>query len=726
MKSLRIFKQSFANFIRRPMMVLSFVAVAFVPILYCGFLIRGTWNPYGQLNELPVAIVNLDKGTISQGKTMNVGQDFIQELKNNASFDWNFVSESEAEQGMKGNHYYASITIPPNFSEKVASLSSDRPQQAEMEFESNSYYNFVAGQISENATKELRERLSHNLTEAYSRSIYAQFESLSGGLSAASEGATQLHTGAIRLDDGLKQLAMNMSVLAAGTGQLNSKTGSLVNGADKLSDGASQLGSGASELAAGARKLSDAGNKLEIGASTAERGAAALKKGIESAKDGADRMTSGIQSAATGSKQLKEGLSASISGIEALTDGSGKVAKGLQQAMDANKELADNPQLKELLAASQAVSTSANDLLAAQKKLLAGSQGLDAGQQNLMDGSRNLSGAHAQLLQGATELQAGQKQLSDGIKTYNANFSSLVTGSDKLAQGGKQVNSGAKQLSGGLRQMADGIASASSGAAKLDSGAKQLSEGAVQLANGSGELDDKLGEAASSTSKLQANDEMIKMLAQPVAIKTIDERKVTIYGFGIAPYFISMALFAGALVFTTIVSARQSLVEGAGGFPLFFTKMLTFGLLSLAQSLIVVIILVYALGVKVQSVPLFFIYTAIVGLTFMFVVQAIVTWLDLPGRFVVLLLMIFQLTSSAGTFPLELLPGWAKAMNPLFPMTYSIRGFRDVISSGDFGHMWLQAARLGAYLIVFLLLTLVYFLSKGKKTDEEQLMPVKV
>lgn len=77
----------------------------------------------------------------------------------------------------------------------MASLSSDNPRQAEIVFESNSYYNFVAGQISENATKELKEKLSHNLTEAYSRSIYSQFETLSSGLGDASEGAARLNTG---------------------------------------------------------------------------------------------------------------------------------------------------------------------------------------------------------------------------------------------------------------------------------------------------------------------------------------------------------------------------------------------------------------------------------------------------------------------------------------------------------------------------------------------------
>ncbi len=160
MRPFQVFKQSFRYFIRNPMLIVTFVGVAFIPTLYSGFLIKGTWDPYGKLSSLPVAVVNLDEGADNNGKPLNVGQDFVAELKKNKSFNWNFVSEEEAIQGMQGNRYYASITIPPPFSQDAASLTGDHPKQAGIIFESNSYYNFVAGQISENATRELKDKLS--------------------------------------------------------------------------------------------------------------------------------------------------------------------------------------------------------------------------------------------------------------------------------------------------------------------------------------------------------------------------------------------------------------------------------------------------------------------------------------------------------------------------------------------------------------------------------------
>ncbi|BBI34187.1 YhgE/Pip family protein [Cohnella abietis] len=727
MHPFHVFKQSFRYFIHKPMLVISFIAVAFIPTLYSGFLIRGTWNPYGQLSNLPVAIVNMDQGASYEGKSLNVGKDFVDELSNNNSFAWSFVNKEEADQGMKGNHYYASITIPANFSQDIATLSSDNPKQASILFESNSYYNFVAGQISENVSKELKERLSHNVTEAYSRSIFTQFESLSSGLSLASKGSNDLNTGAVQLNDGIVKFSSSLAELAKGAGTLDSSVGLLKDGAGALQTGVIQLNNGASELSLGAKKLAAAGIGLQEGALKTEQGSTAITAGIKSSKAAADQLTAGLQSTVTGSGQLNDGLGSSLSSIDELSTGSAQVATGLQKAMDSNESLASDPQLQKLLAASQEVAKGTKELLSGQKKLQAASGALYSGQQKLLAGSQKLSTGQDSMLRGVTELQTGQKQIYEGLKEYNSKFNQITTGSSKLAEGAKQLNVGATKLHTGLGQMVGGVGKVASGASQLNAATAPLGEGAGKLVNGAHELASKLTEAADKTSMIKANDKMIQMLAQPVAMISSNERKVTIYGNGIAPYFISMALFAGALVFTTIISARSSIVDGASGISVFVSKTLTFACISLAQSLIAVTILVYILGLKVQSVPLFYLYTALAGFTFMFMVQAIVTWLDLPGRFVVLLIMIFQLASSAGTFPLELLPGWAKAMNPWLPMTYTIRGFRDVISSGNYNDMWSQVARFAPYLLVSLILTFVYFISRGKgKVEEEQLMPVKL
>lgn len=728
MKILQVFASEFRRFIRNPMMVITFIAVALVPILYSGFLIKGTWDPYGQLEKLPIAVVNLDKGAEFEGKPRNIGNDFIEELKKNESFSWGFLNEQEAADGMKNNKYYATIMVPATFSADAASITSSQPKQAEIIFESNSYYNFVAGQISESATKELKNQLSKTLTEAYSTSILSQFGTISSGFSEAGKGAADLQAGAVTLSDGIHQLHTNLTPLASGAKQLDDSVGLLQKGANSLSAGALEVSKGAASLASGASQLQAAGTQLEQGSQKTLSGTADLVKGLQSSQTGADQLATGLASSTAGSKQLDEGLTSATSASKELVSGSAQVADGLEAFVKAHPDLASNADLKKLVAASKEVAQGNKKLNEATQKLQSGSQSLASGLPKLETGAKQLSSGQQQLASGATQLQTGQQQLTDGLHAFNAKLPDLAAGGTKLQTGAAQVSKGAGDLASGVGQMATGISKVASGASQLDEGAAKLDEGAPKLVDGSGQLATKLNDAAKETAAIKADDATIKMLAEPVKITANDNRKVALYANGIAPYFISMALFAGSLVFTTIYAARTTSTPGAAGLRLLVSKLLTFILMSTFQSLIVSTVLVYMLGLHVQSIPLFYVLTFVVGLTFMLIIQTLVTWLDQPGRFVVLLLMILQLASSAGTYPLELLPNWAQALHPWLPMTYAIQGFRYVISSGQYGDMWRQVGVLSIYIVAALILTSVYFLTRNRKNKntDEQLMPVTV
>ncbi|MBW7477566.1 YhgE/Pip domain-containing protein [Paenibacillus oenotherae] len=718
-----VFVQDVRLFLKSPMLIVTFVAVACIPVLYAGFLIKGAWDPYGKLNELPVAVVNMDTGAVLEGEKMEVGKDFVEELKKNRSFGWRFVSEEDARAGMVNNVYYATITIPTEFSADVASLTGDMPKQAELIYESNSYYNFVAGQISENATKELRTKLSQHLTEAYSRSIVTQFQTLSSGLGDASEGAAKLNKGALELKDGAVKVADNLNGLEAGARKLNSSVSQLHSGAVKLHNGVSELVNGTNKLGDGVSKLSAANGQLQRGADELVGGTKAFEAGIRDSRDGADRLTEGLQSAAKGSSQLEAGLASSVTASEKLKDGSAGVAEGLRRLIESNAELAGDSELQKLLEMSQAVAAGSQELTSGQSKLLDGSRTLNRAQQLLLKGSQSISSGQAELLQGIRQLQNGGVKLSDGLKEYSASFTPLKTGIDKAAAGARQLSAGSQRLEAGLSLLSEGSGELAAGATQLHAGGVKLSGGAVQLTEGTDELAVKLSHAAQETAALKADDRTLNLFSHPVEVKANDDRHIKKYGYGIAPYFLSIALFAGSLIFTTVFSPRNSSALDAAGMRLFVSKAITFGMMSLAQSLIVCTFLAFVLGLKVQSIPLFYLFTIITGFAFMFICQAAVTWFDQPGRFLVLLLMIFQLVSSAGTFPLELLPGWAKAIHPWMPMTYSIRGFRDVISSGDYSDLWRQAGHLAIYCVFFFVLTLVYFLIRREGRVQEQQMP---
>jgi len=232
------------------------------------------------------------------------------------------------------------------------------------------------------------------------------------------------------------------------------------------------------------------------------------------------------------------------------------------------------------------------------------------------------------------------------------------------------------------------------------------------LQAGTDELNKKLSEAADEASSLHANDKTYDMMATPAEVDTAHINKVPNYGTGFAPYFISLGLFVGALLLTIIFPLVDSAGIPKNGWSWFVSKLAVMVTVGVIQSLFIATLVLYVLDIDVQNVPLFYLFTIFTSLTFITLIQFLVTLGGNPGRFIAILILILQLTSSAGTFPLEVIPKAVQFFNPLLPMTYSVKGFKAVISSGDYSFMWQNVGILAVYIIGSMLISLGYFIWK--------------
>ncbi|MNJ47634.1 ABC-2 family transporter protein [compost metagenome] len=381
--------------------------------------------------------------------------------------------------------------------------------------------------------------------------------------------------------------------------------------------------------------------------------------------------------------------------------------------------------MQKLLAASKAVAEGSGQVAAGQQELLQGARELHGAQGQLQQGSVQLVQGQQQLAEGASQLTAGQAQLSSGLKQFGAKLSEAAAGGQSLASGAAQLSGGAEKLQGGVGQLSGGVSTIASGSKQLAGGASELKEGMDKLASGSEELAGKLNEAAEQTSSVKKSDELVNMYAQPIEIEEHKLNEVPNYGTGFSPYFLSLGLFVGALISTLVVPIRGSSVAEATGWNRFVSRALAFTGMSFVQSILSAALVLYVLKLEVQSVPLFYLFTFVTSLSFMFIIQALVTWLDNPGRFLAILILIFQLTTSAGTFPLELIPDWMKVLNPLLPMTYSVLGYKAVISSGEFAIAWQNIGVLASFGVVFLAITMLYFLRR-EHSKAASIVPVEV
>lgn len=577
-------------------------------------------------------------------------------------------------------------------------------------------------------TGELRdgsEKVTGGLNKLVSKSgeLQTGTTDLSNGMGKLVEGQSQLEKGSQAIQKGLQDLNSNVQNSAAGLEEMQSKVPSILNTVDEKIDGAG----------ANVNRLNELTQSTAGDAKNAAQEVTNLQKQIESLpKEYQEQLqpfiTSAVKSTATVQqkavgvaggtnklneevKQLKgeihqttnglqnklpnsEGVKTLAGGIEKLTNAQNEfVSKfhGFGEGLDNAKIGADK--LKD---GSVQLIDGVTQLQSGSGKLTAGLGQLSVGVNQLADGSNQVTGGLGTLSVGVNQLADGSNQVTGGLGTLSAGAGQMSGGITQLANGSGQVTTGLSTLSTGSTQLIDGVN-------KLTDGSGKVTDGLIKVNDGSGELAEKLGEGAEKTGEVKGTDKTYDMFASPVKVKTEKMAEVPNYGTGFTPYFLSLGLFVGALLLSIVYPLRDTVGVPKSGFSWFISK---FGVLlsvGIIQAIVADVILLFWLGVEVQSIPYFILFSIVTSLAFISLIQCLVTAFGDAGRFIAIITLIIQLTTSAGTFPLELIPKYLQPFNAWLPMTYSVSGLKAVVSSGDFNFMW---QNIGILMIFIVLLSL--------------------
>lgn len=770
MKALVSLKSELSAILHNRKLLIAIIGVMTIPVLYSGTFLWAFWNPYGHVDRMPVAIVNKDQGTDYNGKKLDIGSDLVNNLKKNKSFNWQFVSEKQANQGLEKQDYYIKIEIPSDFSKNATTLQSNHPQKLNLIYTPNEGYNYLSSKIGDSAVEKIKEEVAGSVTETYAESMFQNIKDVAQGLGQASNGAGDLHNGIAQAKDG--------------AGTLKAGISSADSGAAKLTNGAQSVDSGAKEIEQNMKLLAEKSVAFSQGVASASAGSKQVAGGLQQfdaglgqMKDGNAQLLAGSQASEAGTKQLAAGLADAASKLPGLEVGSKQVADGASQlsaslgefstSADKTKAGADSltenlqglidkvsqmevgkddatvkeleglkDNLSQLASGSKDVAGGAADLAGNASALKQASDTLAAGAGQLNQGQAQLAGGIGTLSGGAQQLLSGQNQLTQGLTAFGTKldeaekgFSQIEGGSSSLANGLDQLATGSAQLQDGTNQLAQGSQQLSSGAHQLSKGTGDLKNGMSQLANGSSDLtngmnkladgsqqlSDQLQNGAKDTSDVKANKQVYDMFAKPVNLKDDRMNSVPNYGTGFAPYFLSLSLFVGALMLSIIFPMLKPAEEPKSGFSWFAGKVGILSAVGIGQALLADLVLLLGLGLEVKSVPYFIMLSIITSWTFLAIIQFLVTVLDNPGRFLAVIILILQLTSSAGTYPIELVPKILQTLNRYLPMTYTVAGFRAIISTGDFGYMWTNIAHIAIFLVAFLAATLTFFVVKYKR-----------
>ncbi|SDQ21461.1 YhgE/Pip domain-containing protein [Carnobacterium viridans] len=372
--------------------------------------------------------------------------------------------------------------------------------------------------------------------------------------------------------------------------------------------------------------------------------------------------------------------------------------------------------------------TELNQGLVAIQSGLSGENGLVEGVTNYTNGVNSLQTGADELNANSTALNTGSEQLNSGIGQLTSQLPNLIagidqlnSGSNQLAQGASLLNENSASLTNGATSLADGSTQLKEGSQALSSGSQTLGNGIETLKDGTNQLSTSLLEGSAKVNEVDATDKTMDMFSNPIELKQEKYSEVPNYGAALAPYIMSMALYIGAVVFTTIYPVRKRALEGKSGFEWWLSKVSVAILVATLMAVLECGILLM-IGLEVLFIGKFFLLAVLTSLAFMSIVLTLVVALDNVGRFLAMILLVLQLGGSGGTFPIPLTNGFFQSIHLFLPMTYSVYGFRQAISDGLGNDIYWHANVVMIGIIILfngLLIVTMHFLQKKNQKNEE-------
>jgi len=328
-----MFKEWKAIF-KKPTFIIVMIGISLIPALYNIIFLSSMWDPYGKLSELPVAVVNNDKEASYNGNTMTIGKDMVSNLEQNKSLDFHFVSEEEGKKGLEDGDYYMVVTLPSDLSEKAASILSDHPEQMNINYQTSSGHSFIASKMSDSAMTQLKQNVSANVTETYTKALFQKMGDLKSGLTKAADGSEQLANGASQLAVGSQTLSSNLDTLASSSLTFSDGTNQFTKGLTTYVTGVKQLNSGLGTFNDGLQNYTSAVSQVDTGLNQLSSKTPELVAGV-------NQLNTGMKSYAGGVSQLNTGLNQFSVGVNAYTSGVGKLSIGANQLSSQSDTLRD-------------------------------------------------------------------------------------------------------------------------------------------------------------------------------------------------------------------------------------------------------------------------------------------------------------------------------------------------------------------------------------------------
>ena len=662
---IEIFRKDIKEVFRKTNTWIIIVGLIFLPSMYAWPNILSSWDPYGHSNNIKVAVTSEDAGATVDGKELNLGNSLVEGLKNNKNLDWQFVSnKEEAEKGVRIGDYYASIVVPKNFSQDMTSVSRTEPQRATIEYTVNEKINAISPKITNSGASAIANNISKNFVETANGIIFEK-----------------LHEAGIKFEENLPSIEKAKEEIF------------------KLNDNFSTYESTLSELIGkveyGYNILNNVQNTLpEIDRVATNSIMIADKAGIT------------INNIQGFNERLLPIINSHLNVVEEASKEANVIAKELQKKPDKTEEIkARQKALDSRLQASIERLQLVKNIFEYFNKL--SNERLFNNQLERVTTLSNDITAIKEVNNNIYNKMDHYDEIADTVKEEFVNKSARINevSSNMNSKLNVEVAPLISQVLSKAEVNIDKVSGIIAGAqGELPAVERKLSETEVKISNAYGKLLSLQAQMPSAKSKIQKLTDEIKkadsgidknqlfnllkvdykqqaeFFANPVKLQENKLYHIENYGSAMTPFYTVLSIWVGSLLMSSLLTTKVEDEENKyKPYQKYFGRGLLFVIISLFQTLIITLGDMYVLGTQATSPYRFVLYALLISLLFSSIIYTIVCILGNVGKAVCIVLLVLQLGSSGGTFPIQMTSEFFQALYPKVPFTYSIGLLREAV-----------------------------------------------
>ena len=662
---IEIFRNDIKEVFRKTNTWIIIVGLIFLPSMYAWPNILSSWDPYGHTNNIKVAVTSEDAGTTVDGKELNLGNSLVEGLKNNKNLDWQFVSnKEEAENGVRIGDYYASIVVPKNFSQDMTSVSRTEPKRATIEYTVNEKINAISPKITNSGASAIANNISKNFVETANGIIFEK-----------------LHEAGIKFEENLPSIEKAKEEIF------------------KLNDNFSTYESTLSELIGkveyGYNILNNVQNTLpEIDRVATNSIMIADKAGIT------------INNIQGFNERLLPIINSHLNVVEEVSKEANVIAKELQKKPDKTEEIkARQKALDSRLQASTERLQLVKNIFEYFNKL--SNERLFNNQLERVTTLSNDITAIKEVNNNIYNKMDHYDEIADTVKEEFVNKSARINevSSNMNSKLNVEVAPLISQVLSKAEVNIDKVSGIIAGAqGELPAVERKLSETEVKISNAYGKLLSLQAQMPSAKSKIQKLTDEIKkadsgidknqlfnllkvdykqqaeFFANPVKLQENKLYHIENYGSAMTPFYTVLSIWVGSLLMSSLLTTKVEDEENKyKPYQKYFGRGLLFVIISLFQTLIITLGDMYVLGTQATSPYRFVLYALLISLLFSSIIYTIVCILGNVGKAVCIVLLVLQLGSSGGTFPIQMTSEFFQALYPKVPFTYSISLLREAV-----------------------------------------------